>query len=40
LVYQDEEFFAFHDIDNGSAKGHILVCTKEHIEDALQIKDK
>ena len=31
IVYSDEKVFAFHDINNGSAKVHILFCPVEHI---------
>lgn len=41
LIYEDEEIFAFHDIDKASAVEHILVCPKAHIPniDTLSFKD-
>ena len=37
ILFQDNQFFAFHDIDKASAREHVLVCTKEHIETALDV---
>lgn len=39
IIAENEEFFAIKDLDNGSAVVHILLCTKEHIESALAIKE-
>lgn len=39
ILYQDDQFFAFYDIEKATAKEHILVCTKEHIETALDVTD-
>lgn len=40
LLYKDEELFAFHDIDKSSAREHVLVCTIDHIETALDVGSK
>jgi diadenosine tetraphosphate (Ap4A) HIT family hydrolase len=39
IIAENEEFFAIKDLDNGSAVAHILLCTKEHIESALAVKE-
>lgn len=40
LLYEDSDFFAFYDIDRATAREHILVCPKEHIETATDITQK
>ena len=30
----------FHDIKKASAKEHVLVCSKEHIDDIFQLKKR
>ena len=40
LLYSDDNFFAFEDITKATAKEHILVCTKSHIETAQDVQDK
>ena len=37
ILKEDDEFFAFHDISKASASEHILVCTKEHIDNAKEL---
>lgn len=32
-------FFAFHDINKGTSQAHVLACTKEHIESALDVQN-
>lgn len=39
VIAEDDEFFAFHDLDDASATAHVLVCTKQHIESALHVRD-
>lgn len=39
-MFEDDKYFAIHDIKKASAKQHILVLTKKHIRSALDIKDK
>ena len=39
ILYQDDQFFAFYDIEKATAREHILVCTKQHIETALDVPD-
>jgi diadenosine tetraphosphate (Ap4A) HIT family hydrolase len=39
-LFEDDKYFAIHDIKKASAKQHILVLTKKHIRSALDIKDK
>lgn len=39
FLYEDNEYFAIHDISKATAKAHILVLTKKHIRSALDIKD-
>ena len=38
-MYEDNEYFAIHDISKATAREHILVLTKKHIRSALDIKD-
>jgi diadenosine tetraphosphate (Ap4A) HIT family hydrolase len=39
IIEENDEFFALHDLDDASAVCHILLCTKEHIESALDVKE-
>ena len=32
--------FAFHDLNLATAKAHLLICTKEHIESALHVSSE
>ena len=40
VLYEDDYYFAFYDICKATAKEHILVCTKEHYETALDVPNK
>lgn len=42
IIYEDDTVFGFYDIRRKFATEHILVCPKEHIQDAdhLTSKDK
>ncbi len=39
LIYKDEKVVAFHDIDKGSSREHILVCPLSHIEDVSTLNE-
>lgn len=40
FLYEDETFYAIHDIKKASAQEHILVLTKKHYRSALDITDE
>lgn len=37
VIAEQDQLFAFHDLNDASAEAHVLVCTKDHIETALDI---
>ena len=39
IHYEDEKYYVITDIQQASAQKHLLVITKEHINNALEVKD-
>lgn len=39
LVYEDEFCAAFHDKDKKTAKEHLLVCPKDHLQNSTTLKE-
>lgn len=37
ILKEDTRFFAFHDIQKATAVEHVLVCTVDHVDNALEV---
>jgi diadenosine tetraphosphate (Ap4A) HIT family hydrolase len=37
--FEDEKYYVITDIQKASAQEHLLVITKQHIDNALQVED-
>ena len=39
FLYEDDKYFVIKDINQASSLEHLLVITKEHIDNALEVKN-